>query len=85
VADTIPDQAPQQISILRLDTDWYQSTKHELDHLYDRLVPGGVLILDDYGWWQGARRAVDEWLAASGEPILMNRLGTGRIAVKPRP
>lgn len=84
VALTIPGEAPEQISILRLDTDWYQSTKHELDHLYDRLVPGGVLILDDYGWWQGARQAVDEWLAATGEPILMNRLGEGRIAVKPR-
>ncbi|CAM5580807.1 hypothetical protein SBADM41S_10822 [Streptomyces badius] len=43
VEDTVPEQAPEQISILRLDTDWYASTKHELEHLYDRLVPGGVL------------------------------------------
>ena len=59
VEETIPgDGIPERISILRLDTDWYASTKHELDHLWDRLVPGGVLLLDDYGWWDGAKRAV---------------------------
>ena len=83
VEDTLPGRAPDEIAILRLDTDWYESTRHELEHLYRRLVPGGVLILDDYGYWQGAKDAVDEFLATTGEPLLMLRAATGRIAVKP--
>ncbi len=63
VEDTIPGVIPDQIALLRLDTDWYESTHHELIHLYDRLVSGGVMILDDYGFWQGARKAVDEFFA----------------------
>lgn len=83
VEETVPDRAPDPIALLRLDTDWYESTKHELEHLYPRLVSGGVLVLDDYGWWKGARDAVDEWLAATGERLLLVRAGSGRIAVKP--
>ncbi|MER7549322.1 MULTISPECIES: TylF/MycF/NovP-related O-methyltransferase [Streptomyces] len=83
VEDTVPGQAPEQISILRLDTDWYASTKHELEHLYDRLVPGGVLLIDDYGYWQGSRQAVDEFLDKTGEQLLLLRMDEGRIAVKP--
>ena len=52
---------PDKIAMLRLDTDWYDSTKVELEVLYPRLVPGGVLIVDDYGHWEGARRAVNEY------------------------
>ncbi len=83
VEETVPARAPERIALLRLDTDWYESTRHELEHLYPRLVSGGVLILDDYGWWKGAREAVDEWLAATGERLLLVRAGSGRIAVKP--
>ncbi|MER7175883.1 TylF/MycF/NovP-related O-methyltransferase [Streptomyces mesophilus] len=83
VEDTVPGQAPEQIAILRLDTDWYASTKHELDHLYERLVPGGVLLIDDYGYWQGSRQAVDEFLEETGERLLLLRMDEGRIAVKP--
>lgn len=83
VEDTVPAEAPERISILRLDTDWYASTKHELDHLYDRLVPGGVLLIDDYGYWQGSRQAVDEFLEKTGERLLLLRMDEGRIAVKP--
>ena len=83
VEATVPERAPEQIALLRLDTDWYESTKHELEHLYPRLASGGVLILDDYGWWKGAREAVDEWLAETGERLLLMRAGTGRVAVKP--
>ena len=84
VEDTIPGEAPDQIAILRLDTDWYESTKHEMEHLYPRLVSGGVLILDDYGHWQGARQAVDEYLASNNLHLLLNRIdNTGRIAIKP--
>jgi hypothetical protein len=85
VEDTTPDQAPETISLLRLDTDWYASTRHELEHLYDRLSPGGVLILDDYGGWDGARKATDEWLDRTGEPLFLAPMGAGRIAIKPLP
>lgn len=81
VEESIPSRAPDAIALLRLDTDWYESTRHELEHLYPRLATGGVLIIDDYGHWQGARRAVDEYFRE--RPILLNRIDyTGRIAVK---
>jgi O-methyltransferase len=83
VEDTIPAQAPESIGLLRLDTDWYESTRHELEHLYDRLVPGGVLIIDDYGWWQGSRQATEEFLETTGARLMLVRAGTGRIAIKP--
>jgi len=84
VEETIPGQAPTKISLLRLDTDWYESTHHELLHLYPRLCSGGVLIIDDYGHWKGSRKATDEYFANSGvAPILLNRIDyTGRIGVK---
>ena len=81
VEQTIPASAPDRIALLRLDTDWYDSTRHELEHLWPRLVPGGVLIVDDYGHWAGARKAVDEFFADA--PILLSRIDyTGRMAVK---
>lgn len=83
VEETIPQQAPERISILRLDTDWYESTRHELEHLYPRLSSGGVLLIDDYGWWKGSREAVDEFLEVTGERLLLLRVASGRIAVKP--
>ncbi|NYE41133.1 hypothetical protein HEB29_002144 [Streptomyces fulvorobeus] len=83
VEDTVPDRAPEKISILRLDTDWYASTRHELEHLYARLVSGGVLLIDDYGYWQGSRQAVDEFMEKTGERLLLLRMDEGRIAVKP--
>jgi O-methyltransferase len=83
VEETIPGTLPDRIAILRLDTDWYESTAHELKHMYHRLVSGGVVILDDYGWWQGARQATDEFLEESGERLLLIRVEHGRIAVKP--
>jgi hypothetical protein len=84
VEDTIPGTLPSSVGLLRLDTDWYASTAHELEHLFPLLVPGGVLILDDYGHWQGARQAVDEYLTTNGLDLLLNRIDyTGRIAVVP--
>jgi len=83
VEDTLPAQAPADIGLLRLDTDWYASTKHELVHLYPRLAPGGVLIIDDYAYWQGARQAVDEYIEENALPLLLNRIDyTARIAVR---
>lgn len=87
VEDTIPDQAPDQIALLRLDTDWYESTKHELVHLYPRLAAGGVLIIDDYGWWRGAGQATDEYFRENGPAPLLVRIDDGgcRVAVKTSP
>lgn len=75
VEETIPKVLPDApIALLRLDTDWYESTKHELDQLFPLLCDGGVLILDDYGHWQGARQAVDEYFANHGLHYLMNAI-----------
>jgi hypothetical protein len=83
VEDTIPVHAPPQIAILRLDTDWYESTLHELVHLFPRLSTNAVLIIDDYGHWQGARRAVDEYFSAFPMKPLLHRIDyTGRMIIK---
>lgn len=85
VESTIPEQIPDQVALLRLDTDWYESTRHELTHLLPRLVPGGVLIVDDYGHWEGCRRAVDEYFESQQVPMFLNRIDyTGRIGVLQR-
>jgi hypothetical protein len=84
VEETIPGVMPDSIALLRLDTDWYESTRHELVHLYPRLLSGGILIVDDYGHWQGCRRATDEYFAEHGIHLLLHRVDyTGVIAVKP--
>lgn len=83
VEETLLDPAniPERIALLRLDTDWYESTKIELEVLFPRLVPGGVLIIDDYGDWAGAKRAVDEYLA--DEWIWLHRVDRAcRLVVK---
>lgn len=68
VEETLRDHRnlPEKIALLRLDTDWHESTKVELKVLYPRLVPGGILIIDDYGHWEGARKAVDDYFAGGG-------------------
>lgn len=84
VVKTLAETRPEQISILRLDTDFYDSTKAELEHLYELLAPGGILIIDDYGSWDGARKAVDEFNAGLPRPLFLARIDeTGRIAQKP--
>ncbi len=83
VEETLPSKAPRSLSLLRLDTDWYESTRHELEHLYPLLRDGGVLIIDDYGHWDGCRQAVDEYFREQAAPLLLHRIDyTGRIAVK---
>jgi O-methyltransferase len=84
VEDTIPGSIPQKIALLRLDTDWYESTYHELKHLFPLLSKGGILILDDYGHWQGARKATDEYFAGLSIFPFLSRIDyTGRIYIKP--
>jgi hypothetical protein len=83
VEDTIPVGAPDgPIALLRLDTDWYSSTKHEMEHLFPKLAVGGVLIIDDYGDWEGARKAVDEYLKNNGIRLLLTRVNGSVIGVK---
>ena len=83
VVDTIPASAPDQIALLRLDTDWYESTLHEMEHLFPRLARGGVLIIDDYGYWLGSQKATQEYLARSKTPLFLHRIDfSSRIAVK---
>ena len=52
---------PEKIAILRLDTDWYESSKFELEKLYDSVVVGGLIIFDDYYHWDGQRKATDDF------------------------
>lgn len=83
VEDTLPATLPDKIAILRLDTDWYKSTKHEMVHLFPRLVSGGVLIVDDYNTWSGSRRAVDEYLDAAAIPVSFANVGGSVVGFKP--
>jgi hypothetical protein len=77
-------ELPPSIAVLRLDTDWYESTKVEMEVLYPRLARGGVLMIDDYGHYAGSRRAVDEYFSEAGiVPLLQPIDYTGRIFVKP--
>ncbi|WP_025763230.1 TylF/MycF/NovP-related O-methyltransferase [Dyadobacter tibetensis] len=83
VEESIPATIPTEISLLRLDTDWYESTKHEMEYLYPLLKEKGVLILDDYGHWQGAKKAVDEYLLQHGITLMLNKIDySGRVAIK---
>jgi hypothetical protein len=81
--ETVPETQVGPIAVLHLDGDWYSSVKVCLDHLYDRVSPGGVIQIDDYGHWEGARKAVDEFLTARGEkPDLRYVDYTGRQWIK---
>ncbi len=83
VEETIPREAPAQISLLRLDTDWYESTRHELEHLFPRLAKGGILIIDDYGCWKGSQKATDEYIQKAKIPLFLSRIDAeARLAIK---
>lgn len=83
VEETLPARSPPgPIALLRLDTDWYGSTKHELVHLFPLVSEGGVLIIDDYGHWAGARKAVDEYFASQPRHYYLHRIDyTGRLII----
>jgi hypothetical protein len=83
VEETLPINAPPAIALLRLDTDWYSSTRHELEHLYPRLSRNGILILDDYGHFQGARKATDDYFKSIDVHPLLTRVDyAGRLSIK---
>jgi hypothetical protein len=83
VLQTLPAICPERAAIIRLDTDWYESTRLEMELLYPRLQPGGVLIIDDYGHWEGSRLAVDEYFSNHPRPLLNRTTPAVRTAVKP--
>lgn len=84
VEDTIPSDAPDRVALCRLDTDWYGSTRHEMEHLWPRISPAGVLIVDDYGHFMGAKKAVDEYFAGHELEVFLHRIDfTGRLVLKP--
>jgi len=83
VEETIPNIIPSKIALLRLDICLYEPVLHILKHLYANLVPGGIIIISDYGDWGGTRKAVDEFIETNKIRLLLNRIDSaGRIGVK---
>lgn len=81
----IKENIPDKIAILRLDTDWYESSKVELEQLYNNVVTGGLIIFDDYYHWDGQRRAVDDYFESINikyDFIDLNNDKTGAIIKK---
>jgi hypothetical protein len=82
--DTLPETTPDRIALLHLDGDWYESTHVCLDHLYDKVSTGGVIQIDDYGHWAGARKALHEFFDERGIEVDLKYLDySGRQFVKP--
>jgi len=84
VEETLPKTIIKEIALLRLDTDWYESTKCELEHLFPKLSNNGVIIIDDYDAWIGSRKAMDEYIKNNNIPILLHRIhpSGARIGIK---
>lgn len=74
--DTLPNDAGEisDIAILRLDGDWYESTKICLDFLYDKVVSGGFVIVDDYGHYEGCKKAIDEFIQKNNLKVFLNHI-----------
>ncbi len=85
--DTLPQMEIGEIALLHIDADWYASVKVVLDNLYDQVVPGGFIVFDDYGYWEGCRQAVTEFFSANRlDPLLLKMVSrTGVYFQKPRP
>lgn len=83
VEDTIPNTVPRSIALLRLDTDFYSSTKHELVHLYPLVEKGGVIFIDDYGAFLGSKLAVDDYFESQNiKPYLIRVDSNVRLYIK---
>ncbi len=83
IEETVPCTLPDRLCLLRLDTDWYESTMHELTYLYPKLVEHGVLIIDDYGHWRGAKEATDSYFGQLDMKPFLHRIDyTGRLVIK---
>ncbi len=84
--ETIPVavESVERIALLRIDGDWYESTRVCLAHLYPLVSSGGIVVVDDYGRWKGCRTAVDEFLSGTKRPPFLNHIdGTGRYLIVP--
>jgi len=84
--DTLPNVGAEigPISLLRIDGDWYESTKCCFDNLYSHVVHGGFIIIDDYGHWEGCKKAVDAFLQAKNLRVNLLPIDyTGVYFVKP--
>ena len=83
--DTLPSYKHEigEIALLHLDSDWYESTKLCLEELYDSVVEGGVIVIDDYWFWQGCRKAVDEFLAKHNLVVDVHRVDIAAVFRKP--
>lgn len=83
VEETIPAVIPEKIALLRLDTDWYESSYHEIKHLFPLLSHKGILILDDYGHWKGQQEAIDRYFREESIRMYLHRIDyTGRCGIK---
>lgn len=80
--ETLPNEAPERVAILRLDLDNYESMRLALESLFPRVSPGGVVLIDDYGWWDGARKAVDQYFEEADDRFFLMPVGSGRLVVK---
>ena len=82
VMETLKDKSkiPEKIAILRLDTDWFESSKYELEQMYDNVVIGGVIIFDDYYNWDGQRRATDDFFASRNITYDFVNIGNDKTA-----
>jgi hypothetical protein len=80
--ETLKDKTkiPEKIAILRLDTDWYKSSKYELEQMYDNVVTGGIIIFDDYYYWEGQRKATDEFFLTRNISYNFVNLGNEKTA-----
>jgi hypothetical protein len=82
VEDTLDLIAPQTIALARLDTDWYESTKKELEVLYPRVQPRGYVLIDDYSDWNGCRQAVDEYFSSIQSATYMKSIVDGSLVIQ---
>lgn len=73
VEDTLNNSSHKKIALLRMDTDFYSSTKHELETLYPKVSVNGIIIIDDYGYWDGAKKATDEYLKKNNVNLKINK------------
>jgi hypothetical protein len=82
--NTLPTAGIDRIALLHIDGDWYESVKVCLENLYDKVAAGGIIQFDDYGYWQGARKAVEEFFARREIKLDLRRLDySGRLLIKP--
>jgi O-methyltransferase len=82
--ETLPTLAVERVALLHIDADWYDSVTVCLEHLYDRVQPGGFVVFDDYGYWEGCRRAWHNFATARGLQVALTPVdGIGVYFQKP--